>query len=68
VGTNDAGQARYVGPCPPAGDIRHRYELTVYALDVASLEIPAETTPAFAAFTIGAHVIGYGRLVGTAQR
>src|SRR5690348_6452228 len=31
-GSNDRGQARYTGPCPPIG--RHRYFHKLYALDV----------------------------------
>jgi Raf kinase inhibitor-like YbhB/YbcL family protein len=68
TGTDDAGVTGYLGPCPPAGDVPHHYELTVYALDVPSLALPAATPPAVTAFTMGAHVIGYGRLTATARR
>ncbi len=34
---NDFGSAEYGGPCPPAGDTPHHYQLTVWALDVAHL-------------------------------
>ena len=67
-GTNDGGRAGYAGPCPPAGDIAHRYRITVYALDIPSLDLPATSTPAVAAFTLSSHVIGYGRITATAQR
>ncbi|MGK4585366.1 YbhB/YbcL family Raf kinase inhibitor-like protein [Kitasatospora sp. HPMI-4] len=68
AGTNDAGLTGYVGPCPPAGDIAHHYQITVYALDVPSLELPATTPATVTAFTMSSHVIGYARLTATAQR
>ncbi|WP_426512170.1 YbhB/YbcL family Raf kinase inhibitor-like protein [Dactylosporangium sp. McL0621] len=67
-GTGDAGAPGYLGPCPPAGDVGHHYEITVYALDTPSLALPASTPPAVAAFTMGPHVIAYGRLTVTARR
>jgi len=67
-GTGDAGAPGYLGPCPPAGDVAHHYEITVYALDTASLALPASTPPAVAAFTMSGHVIGYARLTVTARR
>ncbi|WP_210408043.1 YbhB/YbcL family Raf kinase inhibitor-like protein [Allokutzneria sp. NRRL B-24872] len=67
-GTNDAGATGYLGPCPPAGDIPHRYVVTVYALDTASLKLPAASSPAVAAFTMSGHVLGYGRVNGFVQR
>jgi Raf kinase inhibitor-like YbhB/YbcL family protein len=42
---NDFGEAGYGGPCPPPGDKPHRYEFTVYALNVDKLPVD-ETAPA----------------------
>jgi Raf kinase inhibitor-like YbhB/YbcL family protein len=67
-GTNDAGQLGYAGPCPVAGDIAHRYQITVYALDVPSLELPAGTPPAVTTFTMSSHILAYGRMTATAKR
>ncbi len=68
VGTDDAGITGYLGPCPPAGDITHHYTITVYALDVASLDLPAATPAAVTVFTMSSHVVGYARMVVDARR
>jgi Raf kinase inhibitor-like YbhB/YbcL family protein len=36
---NDFGRTGYGGPCPPRGHGPHRYFLTVYAVDVPSLDV-----------------------------
>ncbi|MFR9798842.1 YbhB/YbcL family Raf kinase inhibitor-like protein [Streptomyces sp. MS06] len=68
AGTGDSGKTGYLGPCPPSGDLTHHYEITVYALDVPTLDLPASTPPTVAAFTMSGHVIGYARITGTAHR
>ncbi|WP_225850489.1 YbhB/YbcL family Raf kinase inhibitor-like protein [Streptomyces sp. HPF1205] len=68
AGTNDAGAKGYLGPCPPAGDIAHHYRITVYALDLPSLGLPADTPPTVTAFTMSGHVLGYARITATARR
>ncbi|MEV7603420.1 YbhB/YbcL family Raf kinase inhibitor-like protein [Kitasatospora sp. NPDC089797] len=68
TGTDDAGRTGYLGPCPPAGDTPHHYRITVYALDVPTLDLPATTPAAVTAFTLSGHVLGYARLTATAQR
>ncbi|MQY26627.1 YbhB/YbcL family Raf kinase inhibitor-like protein [Nocardia aurantia] len=67
-GTNDAGSVGYQGPCPPAGDPAHRYRISVLALDVPTLGLPAATPPALAAFSMYGHIVGAGRLTVTAAR
>jgi Raf kinase inhibitor-like YbhB/YbcL family protein len=64
-GTNDAGLTGYLGPCPPPGDRTHRYRLTVFALDVPSLGLPATTRGAVVAFSMRLHILAFGRLVAT---
>jgi Raf kinase inhibitor-like YbhB/YbcL family protein len=44
-GTNGFGTVGYGGPCPPPGQ-DHRYVVTVYALAVETLSLPATATPA----------------------
>ncbi|MEU7692463.1 YbhB/YbcL family Raf kinase inhibitor-like protein [Microbispora hainanensis] len=68
AGANDTGERGYLGPCPPAGDRPHRYEVTVLALDVADAGVPRNATPALASFALSSHVIGYARITVTAKR
>lgn len=49
---NDAGVARYVGAAPPAGHGPHRYFVCVHALDVESLPVTADSTPAYLGFNL----------------
>ncbi|HEX6348309.1 MAG TPA: YbhB/YbcL family Raf kinase inhibitor-like protein [Candidatus Dormibacteraeota bacterium] len=67
-GTNDAGLTGYLGPCPPPGDIVHRYQLTVFALDVPSLGLPPETHAAVVGFVMRTHILATGQLIGTYQQ
>ncbi len=67
-GTDDAGLRGYLGPCPPVGDRPHRYRITVYALDTASLALSAETPPAVTAFTMSGHVLAFAQTTAVAAR
>ena len=67
-GTNDAGFTGYLGPCPPPGDITHRYQLTVFALDVPSLGLTPDTHAAVVGFVMRTHILGFGQLIGTFQQ
>lgn len=64
---NDAGERGYVGGAPPAGHGPHRYFVTVHALDVEDLGVPADASPAYLAFNIFSHVVGRANLVATAE-
>jgi Raf kinase inhibitor-like YbhB/YbcL family protein len=64
---NDARLPQYVGAAPPAGHGPHRYFITVHALDVADIGVPAESTPAFLGFTMAAHIVGRATIVATAE-
>jgi Raf kinase inhibitor-like YbhB/YbcL family protein len=67
-GTNDGGGIGYTGPCPPEGDITHHYQFTVVALDVPSLQRPADTHAAVVGFLIGQHAIASATLTATARQ
>jgi Raf kinase inhibitor-like YbhB/YbcL family protein len=65
---NDAGQARFLGAAPPEGHGPHRYFFVVHAVDVPSLGIAPEATPAFLGFNLFFHTLARARIIATAQR
>ncbi|HEY1824424.1 MAG TPA: YbhB/YbcL family Raf kinase inhibitor-like protein [Acidimicrobiales bacterium] len=65
---NDASLKRYVGAAPPAGHGVHHYYVVVHALDVDSLEIPENATPAYVGFNLFAHALARAILVGTYEQ
>lgn len=67
-GTNDGGTLGYTGPCPPPGDGTHHYHITVVALDVPTLGLPASIHAAVVGFVTGQHALASAELVATAQQ
>lgn len=65
---NDYGIYGYGGPCPPTGHGPHAYVVTVWALDVPSLDLSADTQPAVVGFNLHAHVIQKASIVVYGQR
>jgi Raf kinase inhibitor-like YbhB/YbcL family protein len=63
----DARATRFVGGAPPAGHGPHRYVITVHALDVDDIGVPADGTPAFLGFTMASHILARATLTGTAE-
>ncbi|MGL5335332.1 MAG: YbhB/YbcL family Raf kinase inhibitor-like protein [Enterovibrio sp.] len=59
---NDFGSVNYGGACPPEGSQPHKYQMTVYALNVPKLDLPANASPAMAGFFIGMHKIAEARI------
>ncbi|HLU28628.1 MAG TPA: YbhB/YbcL family Raf kinase inhibitor-like protein [Glycomyces sp.] len=64
---NDARAKRFVGAAPPAGHGPHRYFVVVHALDVESIGVPADGTPAFLGFNMSGHTLGRAHMVVTAE-
>jgi len=63
-GKNSFGNVGYGGPCPPPNG-PHHYHFSLYALDVAALELPQDaTTPKSLATAMEGHVLGTAKLVG----
>jgi hypothetical protein len=62
-GRTDFGTAGYGGPCPPPGK-PHRYYLRLYALKVAKLEVPADSTAALIGFNVNAASLEKAELMG----
>ena len=48
----DSGHAQYIGAAPPPGHGPHRYIFAVHALDVESLDVGEDATPAFLGFNM----------------
>jgi len=53
----------YSGSCPPPTDEPHGYVMTVYALKLAALDVPADVTSATMLTTIEANSLGKASLV-----
>jgi Raf kinase inhibitor-like YbhB/YbcL family protein len=58
----DFGGTGYGGPCPPPGDKPHRYIFTLFALDVAKLDLDENTPAAMVGFNLNQHAIGNAQM------
>jgi len=67
-GTNDFGKLGYSGPCPPKGHGPHRYFFKLYALDVASLGVPAGAKRAEIDKAMKGHVLTEAQCMGRYER
>jgi Raf kinase inhibitor-like YbhB/YbcL family protein len=63
----DMRQPAYLGACPPAGET-HEYRITVKALKVAKLEVPANASPALIGFVSNMNKLGEASIVATGSR
>src|SRR6202034_485238 len=54
----DLGEYAYHGPCPAKGDPPHRDVFTVYALNVAKLPVPADSSGAMVTSIVQEHLLG----------
>jgi Raf kinase inhibitor-like YbhB/YbcL family protein len=64
----EAPEGRYYGPCPDVGDKPHHYIVTVYALSVDHLDIPATATGAQIDYVISGKTIAKASLDRTYAR
>ena len=60
---NDYSVKDFGGAAPPQGDEPHRYVFAVHALDVESLDVNDEVSPAVAGFNLRFHTIARGLLI-----
>jgi Raf kinase inhibitor-like YbhB/YbcL family protein len=60
---NDYGTKDFGGAAPPAGDEPHRYVFAVHAVDVDTLGIDSDVTPAVAGFNLRFHTLARGVLI-----
>jgi Raf kinase inhibitor-like YbhB/YbcL family protein len=62
-GSNDFGNTRYNGPCPPKGEA-HRYQFTAYALD-RTMDVREGLNRMETDAQLDGHLLAQGTLVGT---
>lgn len=67
LGHTDYGFNAYGGPCPPPGPA-HRYNITVYALDVDKLPLDKTTTGAKLEFVVSQHTLAKASITGSYSR
>jgi Raf kinase inhibitor-like YbhB/YbcL family protein len=60
---NDYGTKDFGGAAPPAGDEPHRYVFAVHALDVDTLGIDSDVSPAVTGFNLRFHTIARAVIV-----
>ncbi|MEV6390541.1 YbhB/YbcL family Raf kinase inhibitor-like protein [Nocardia xishanensis] len=65
---NDGGFAGFVGAAPPPGHGPHRYFIVVHAVDVESLGIGTDASPAYLGFNLFSHTLARATLIGTHER
>lgn len=62
-GRSDLGEDAYHGPCPARGDPPHRYTFTIYALKVAKLPVPADSSGAMVTSIAQDYVLGKAQFI-----
>jgi Raf kinase inhibitor-like YbhB/YbcL family protein len=67
-GRNDYGEYGYGGACPPEGDPAHNYIFTIWALDVAKLDLDDNASAATIGFHLNVHAIAKGQISATYGR
>lgn len=65
---NDAGGHHYLGAAPPPGHGPHRYAFVVHAVDVESLGVTKDATPAYLGFNLFSHTLARGMIVPTYEQ
>ncbi len=67
-GRTDYGTHAFGGACPPKGDKPHRYIFTVYALNIETIDVPAEASAALIGFMIHANTLDKASFTATYGR
>jgi Raf kinase inhibitor-like YbhB/YbcL family protein len=65
---NDYGTKDFGGAFPPEGDRPHRYYFVVHAVDVESLGLNDDASPAYVSFTLLGHTLARAIVTPTYQR
>jgi Raf kinase inhibitor-like YbhB/YbcL family protein len=64
----DFGAPGYGGPCPPKGDKPHRYQFTLFAVDLPKLDVTADSSAAVVGFNLHFHTLGKASFTATYGR
>jgi len=64
----DFGTSGYGGACPPVGHGVHRYNFTVYALDVEKIDVSKESKPKNVESQVMRHVVAKSTITGLYER
>ena len=67
-GALNSGLSNYGGPCPPAGDAPHHYEITVYAVKIAKLPLDEAASGARVGFNLHFNALAKAQVVGVFGR
>ncbi len=67
-GRTDYGTHSFGGACPPKGDKPHRYIFSVYALNIETIDVPAEASAALIGFMIHANTLDKASFTATYGR
>lgn len=67
-GRNDFGTLDFGGACPPPGSKPHHYIVTVHALKVEKLDVPADASPALIGYMLNANRLGTAKITGLYSR
>src|SRR5262249_50862085 len=60
----DFGTPGYGGPCPPKGDKPHRYQFTLFAVDLDKLEVKEDASAAVVGFNLHFHTLAKAAFTG----
>jgi Raf kinase inhibitor-like YbhB/YbcL family protein len=64
----DFGEPGFGGAAPPPGDKDHHYIVTLWALDVESLDLKPSTPPAQVGFNLNHHALAKAAITGLYSR
>lgn len=67
-GRNDFQHNKYAGPCPPPNRGQHRYVFRLYALSVASLDLPSGAERARVEQVINENLLGLTEITARFER
>ena len=64
----DFGNTGYGGACPPVGHGKHRYNFTIYALDIEKLNVTSNSKPIEVEAQVKKHALAQSTITGLFER